>query len=307
MNLLQFTSKGLRQLRKRSVLPWVLAALILPVSVCAVSAYAVVWYHRFYHHVTPQELSHEVQHFSLPATVHGGLPITLQVYQQKNAANQPLVLFTSGDGGWSPFSADIAAHIAATGMTVVGFDVKDYLVNVASSQKPVSPEELARDYDAVVRASVVVPGVDSKARLILAGWSLGAGYSVLVASQPEFSRQVDRVVAISPPTYNELAWKPTDALIYITHGTPREKVFDARQYVKRLNPTPIFILNAINDSTSPLSEAKAIFDAAPPSKHLYSIKANGHHFEGGETEFYRDLDECLSLSTDSANSIARAQ
>src|SRR5215470_6097864 len=60
----------------------------------------------------------------------------LQLYQQQNATNQPLVLFTSGDGGWSPFCADIAAHIAASGSTVVGIDAKDYLVKFASPQKP---------------------------------------------------------------------------------------------------------------------------------------------------------------------------
>jgi pimeloyl-ACP methyl ester carboxylesterase len=230
----------------------------------------------------------------------------LQIYQQTNAANQRLVLFTSGDGGWSPFSADIAAHIAATGKTVVGFDVKDYLVHVANSQEPISAGELGQDYNAIAQVAAAQPGVDSNAHLILAGWSLGASYSMLVASQPQFVDHVDRVVAISPPIYNELAWKPIDALIYITHGTPREKVFDARQYAKKLDLTPIFIINATDDETSPLAEAKSIFEAAPGSKHLYTIKANGHHFEGGETDFYRDLDQGLSVSATDSNSLARA-
>jgi dienelactone hydrolase len=257
-----------------------------------------MWYHRFYHHITPQELSHAVRHSTFQATIRGGLPLNLQLYQQENAANQTLVLFTSGDGGWSPFCADIAAHIAASGKTVVGFNMKDYLVNFASSQKPVSPDALVRDYDAIIRISTAEPGVNSRARLILAGWSAGAGYSVLVASDPGFKNRVDRVVAISLPVYNELAWKPTDALIYITHGTPREKVFDARQYLKRLDLTPIVIVNATDDDTSPLREAQSLFEAAPGSKHIYAVKASGHHFEGGEAEFYLDLDKGLSSSGD---------
>jgi len=304
--VLHHAANRIGKLRNLGFHPWLLVALVPFVCLCAGSAYALVWYHRFYHHVTPQELSHEVKHSSLRATIHGSLPVTLQVYQQENASNQPLVLFTSGDGGWSPFSANIAAHIAATGKTVVGFDVKDYLVHAANSQKPISAEELGQDYRAIAQVSAAQPGVDSKARLILAGWSLGAGYSVLVASQPQFIDHVDRVVAISPPTYNELAWKPTDALIYFTHGTPREKVFDARQYVRKLDLTPLFIINATDDDTSPLNEAKDIFEAAPASKHLYTVKANGHHFEGGEAEFYRDLDNGLSLRTTDSNSLVRA-
>jgi Type IV secretory pathway, VirJ component len=298
MTFLQPHADRIPKLPHYKVLPWIFGASVLMICVFAASAYALVWYHRFYHHITPQELSHEVKHSSYQVYLHGGLPVTLHQYQQENALHQKLVLFTSGDGGWSPFCADIAAHIAASGMTVVGVDAKDYLVHVASSQKPISAEELTLDYDAIAKLSVAKPGVDSSANLILAGWSLGAGYSVLVASQPEFSNRVDRVVAISPPIYNELAWKPTDALIYFTHGTPREKVFDARQYVKKLGGTPMFILNATDDDTSPLKDAQLIFEAAPDSKRLFTVKARGHHFEGGETEFYRDLDQGLSFRND---------
>jgi hypothetical protein len=270
---------------------------VLVLIVCAVSVYAMRWYHGFYHHVTPEELSHEVKHSTFQASIRSSPPLNLQLYQQENARNQPLVLFTSGDGGWSPFCADIAAHIAATGITVVGIDVKEYLVNFASPQKPISTEQLSRDYDAIARLSLAQPGIDSNTPLVLAGWSLGAGYSVIVASQPEFSLPVNRVVAISLPMYGELAWKPSDAVIYLTHGTPREQVFDARQYLKKLNRTPIFFVNAINDDNAPFSEAKSLYELTPGAKRLYAVKARGHHFEGGEKEFYQDLDLGLTANS----------
>ena len=272
--------------------------VVVPVLVvCAVSVYAVHWYHGFYHHVTHEELSHAVRHSTFQATIRSGRngpPLEFQLYQQEHATNQPLVLFTSGDGGWSPFCADIAAHIAATGITVVGIDVKSYLVNFASPKKPISPAELSTDYDAIARLARAQPGVDAKAPLVLAGWSLGAGYSVLAASQEEFSLPVSRVVAISLPAYCELAWRPADAIIYLTHGTPQEKVFDAHQYLKQLKQTPIVFLNATNDDNAPFREAQSLYEVTPGAKHLYAVKASGHHFEGGEKEFYEDLDLGLS-------------
>ena len=271
--------------------------LALVLITCAASVYAVRWYHGFYHHVTPEELSHEVKHSTFQASIRSGPPLNLQLYQQENARNQPLVLFTSGDGGWSPFCADIAAHIAATGITVVGIDVKEYLVNFATPQKPIASEQLTRDYDAIARLSLAQPGIDSKTPLVLAGWSLGAGYSVIVASQPEFSFPVNRIVAISLPMYGELAWKPSDAVIYLTHGTPHEKVFDARQYLKKLKQTPIVFVNAISDDNAPLSEAKALYEATPGAKRLYAVKARGHRFEGGEKEFYQYLDLGLTANS----------
>ena len=266
-------------------------------AMCAASVYAVKWYHGFYHHVTREELAHEVNHSTFQATIGNGPPLHLQLYQQANVRNQPLVLFTSGDGGWSPFCADIAAHIAATGITVVGIDVKEYLVNFASPQHPVSTEQLTRDYDTIARLSIAQPGVDGSKPLVLAGWSLGAGYSVIVASQPEFSLPLSRVIAISLPAYGELAWKPADSVIYLTHGTPHEKVFDARQYLKKLKQTPVVFLNAIDDDNAPLSEAKSLYEATPGSKRFYAVKARGHHFKGGEKEFYQDLDLGLTANS----------
>jgi len=262
---------------------------------CAATVYAVRWYHGFYHHVTHEELSHEVKHSTFQATIRSGPSLEFQLYQQEHATNQPLVLFASGDGGWSPFCADIAAHIAATGVTVVGVDIKSYLVSFASPQKPISVEELTSDYNAIAQLARAQPGIDVKAPLVLAGWSLGASYSVIVATQPEFSVPVSRIVAISLPLYGERAWKPTDSIIYFTHGTPSEKLFDARQYLKKLNQIPIVFLNATDDDTSPFREAQSLYDEASGAKHFYAVKASGHHFEGGEKEFYQDLDLGISL------------
>jgi len=277
-------------------LRWLLlVAALLFLVICAASVYAVRWYHGFYHHVTHEELSHEVKHSTFQATIRSGPPLNLHLYQQENARNQQLVLFTSGDGGWSPFCADVAAHIAANGITVVGIDVKEYLVNFATRQKPVLPEELTRDYDAIARIAMSQQGIDSKNPLILVGWSLGADYSVLVASQPEFGVPLKRVVAISLPVYGELAWSSRDAIIYLTHGRPNEKGFDVRQYLKQLNQTPVVFVNATKDDTAPFSEAQALYAVATGAKHLYAVKASGHHFEGGEKEFYEALDQGLSL------------
>jgi len=72
-------------------------------------------------------------------------------------------------------------------------------------------------------------------------------------------------------------------------------VFDAHQYLKKLNQIPIIFLNATSDDTAPFSEAQSLYQATPGTKRLYAIKAKGHHFEGGEQEFYRDLDLGLSV------------
>ena len=270
---------------------WVVAILFLVIGIGVV--WAGVSYHRFYHHATKQEISHAVEHTTFDVILRGSTRVTLQLYQQANAKAQPLVLFTSGDGGWSPFCADVAAHIAGTGKTVVGFDAKNYLTTFASTQKPVTPEELARDYGEILNSALTRAGVDKGSKVTLSGWSLGAGFSVLVASDTALKDRVSRIVAISLPELNELAWKPSDALIYLTHGVPHEKVFNSGDYLARFAPVPLVMLNATDDDTAPLAEAQKLFDRAANPKQLYAVRASGHHFEGGEEEFYRDLESSL--------------
>jgi len=74
--------------------------------------------------------------------------------------------------------------------------------------------------------------------------------------------------------------------------------------LKKLDHTPIVFLNATDDDTAPLREAKSMYDAATGAKRFYAVKARGHHFEGGEKEFYQDLDAGLSLPEIAANCAA---
>jgi len=270
---------------------WVATILFAVAGIGAILG--VVSYHRFYHHETPQEISHAVEHTTFDVTLRSSTRVTLQLYQRANAKGQPLVMFTSGDGGWSPFCADIAAHIAETGKTVVGFDAKGYLTTFASTQKPVTPDELAHDYGEILNSALARAAVDKGSPVTLLGWSLGAGFSVLAASDAALKARVSRVVAISLPALNELAWKPSDALIYLTHGVPHEKVFNSGDYLARLAPVPLVMLNATDDDTAPLTDARKLFDRAANPKQLYAVRATGHHFEGGEKEFYRDLESSL--------------
>jgi fermentation-respiration switch protein FrsA (DUF1100 family) len=284
------TNRGTTRKSRRGWWLLLIPALIL----CAGVVAGAIKYHKFYHHVTAQEASHAVERDTFDLAIRNGKTIRLHLYQQANASAQQLVLFTSGDGGWSPFCADIAAHIAAGGRTVVGFDSKDYLTSFATSENPVTPDDLARDYDQILRGALSRPGVNARAPVVLSGWSLGAGFSVLAATTQELKPRVERVVAISLPVQNELAWKASDAIIYITHGTPHEKVFDAHEYVSRMGSTPIVIMNASDDDTSPVRDAQSLFDRSSGPKKLAIVKAWGHHFEGGEAEFYQRLDEAFS-------------
>ncbi len=43
---------------------------------------------------------------------------------------------------------------------MVGFNSKDYLISFASSQRPISPNELTRDYEEMIKVAGMQPGID---------------------------------------------------------------------------------------------------------------------------------------------------
>ena len=65
---------------------WIVVSAVLAFIVgLAATGYAVRWRHRFYHHVTHEELSHQVRHNAFPATIRDGPALQLQ----SGTANRP--------------------------------------------------------------------------------------------------------------------------------------------------------------------------------------------------------------------------
>lgn len=212
-----------------------------------------------------------------------------------------------GDGGWRGLAPRTAEQLAHMGFAVAGVGTKVYLRNFSSLQTPLSFKQLAndyveiakaaRDYKDLLDAALKVRGIDTKKPVVLSGWSLGAGYSVLaVALSTEVKNLVGRLVVISLPIQNELAWKPTDAIIYVTHGVPREEIFEATNYMSKLGPVPFVLINATDDTMATMKDAQWLFNKVNGPKLLMPVKANDHRYKGNESEFFNTLDQSLRMN-----------
>jgi fermentation-respiration switch protein FrsA (DUF1100 family) len=77
---------------------------------------------------------------------------------------------------------------------------------------------------------------------------------------------------------NELGWRWKDAVIYFTHGIPREPTFRASAVTGRVSPAPLAMIQASHDEFVPVAEATTLFDAAQQPKHLWFVPASDHRF-----------------------------
>jgi fermentation-respiration switch protein FrsA (DUF1100 family) len=216
----------------------------------------------------------------------------VMVYSPPLPAGLPPVVLTGGDGGWHGFIVDVAEHLARHGHLVVGVNAQDYLSSL-SKDRPLEPSQVAQDYLEFVRFAQTRASSGTMERAILAGWSEGAGLAVLAAAEKGNHPSLLGVVTMGLPDFNELAWRLRDSIIFITKGVPKEKTFSSKDYVGRVAPVPLAMLQSTHDDFVPLATARELFGLAGEPKQLYLVDAWNHRFTGNREEFFRRLEEAL--------------
>jgi alpha-beta hydrolase superfamily lysophospholipase len=231
---------------------------------------------------------------STDSVILRGHPQKLRLYGTRG---HPPVIVSSGDGGWMHLAPHVAEVLASCGYFVVGFDVKAYLsAFTAVDGGGVRRQDEPADY----RALVDFAARRSSRRPILIGVSEGAGLSVLAASDPGVKLSVGGVVGLGLPDVNELGWRWTDTLIYLTHGIPHEPTFQTTKFIGGVAPLPVAMIHSTHDEFVPLREARQVFAAAEEPKRLWVVNAVNHRFSNNLAEFDRRLLEALVWISDRA-------
>ena len=231
-----------------------------------------------------------------------GAEQTLYVFSPDNrSSDPPAVVLASGDGGWHGLIIEVAQYLVDHGHTVVGVDSKSYLESLCKP-KALEPAQVTSDFGMIARFAKAQSGAKT---LVLVGWSAGAGLVVLGGLDPHTRADLRGVVAIGLPELNELAWRWSDAVIYVTHKVPDEPTFNSKDYVGQLAPVPLMTIQSTHDEFVPLETAKEIFARAQEPKQLALIEADSHHFGGQRPAFWQALDRAFAwfetLATQSKN------
>jgi fermentation-respiration switch protein FrsA (DUF1100 family) len=201
-----------------------------------------------------------------------------------------------GDGGWHGFIGDIAAHLAELGYPTFGVDSKDYLESL-SKPKALEPAQVTSDLGDFIRFALDRTG---KKYAVLVGWSEGAGLGILGGLNPAVRTSLHGVVAVGLPERNELAWRTSDAIIYLTKKVPNEPTFNSQDYVAKLSPLPLVMIQSTHDDFVPVEAANRIFARGQEPKRIFFIEARNHRFEGAQAEFFQALDRALEWFRDLA-------
>jgi pimeloyl-ACP methyl ester carboxylesterase len=198
------------------------------------------------------------------------------------------VLFIPGDGGWRGFAITIAEGLASSGHDVYGLNTRRYLQSFTRSSV-LKPAEVASDF----RQIAGWIGQGSSERVLLMGWSEGAGLSLAAAADSMNKDIFEGLIAIGATEQNILAWHWSDTMAEFRKALPTEPTFASVDYVGRVAPLPLFMIASSGDEYVSLDATRKLFSAAHDPKHMVVIDARDHKYGGATGEFFRTLPDAL--------------
>lgn len=233
---------------------------------------------------------------SAPAAVHPGRnKLSLREQEQEiyfypaaGVGWQGTVLFTPGDGGWRGFAVIIAETLAASGYDVYGLDTHRYLESF-TGPRVLKTSEIAADFRQI--AAWIAEG--KAGRVVLLGWSEGAGLSLAAAADPRNKDIFGGVIAVGTSEQNILAWHWSDMMAQLRKKLPNEPTFASADYVGRVTPLPLFMIASSGDEYVSTEATRKLFSVASDPKRLAVVEASDHKYAGAKEEFFGTLREAL--------------
>jgi pimeloyl-ACP methyl ester carboxylesterase len=211
---------------------------------------------------------------------------TIYFYPAQGTGRHRKILFVPGDGGWRGFAITITEELARDGYGVYCVDTRRYL---ESFTRPVGLTTADISSDFAEMARWIQQG--GQERLLLVGWSEGAGLGLAATANAVNQSIFEGMVAIGTPEYNVLAWHWTDIGAEITRTLHHEPTFKSADFMAKVSPLPLFLIASTSDEYVTPGATRELFAAARQPKRLVSIETRDHKYSGNTESFFRALQE----------------
>lgn len=228
-----------------------------------------------------------------------GKTMALTVYRPA-AAPRGTIIMGSGDVGWVGLAVSRAQDLSSDGFLVVGVNVREYLSSFTVGSTHLTAEDIQRDFGELSRflrmRGWLTPPV------VLSGVSEGAGIAVVAAAGQENHAWVNGVITMGLPEVSEIAWRWSDFTSWITKKDAAEPSVRATQYVGRIAPVPLVMIQSVKDEYVSEADYRAIERAARSPKTLTLISASNHRFTDRIPELRRAYADALAWVVDTNQS-----
>jgi pimeloyl-ACP methyl ester carboxylesterase len=223
-------------------------------------------------------------------------PLDIHYFSPRHvAADKPLLLYATGDGGWRGKDKEVFHQMTLWGYPVAGFSAPSYLKHLGFQSDTTTPRRLARDYDRLIVFARKIMKLPDDQATVLVGVSRGAGLAVVAAGQGELQIQLAGVLAIGLTKEEEYVRRyrrrpgvsPTDM-------PSRERVMvETYQSLPRLLTLPVSVVQSTHDNYLPAAQARPLFGPDTEFRQLHPIEARDHSFSDAREALYAQMRQSL--------------
>jgi dienelactone hydrolase len=203
-----------------------------------------------------------------------------------------LIVFSTGDDGWSGTSAELFRHLAEERYTIAGFSAPEVIAPYVRSGTRVSTARAAQALKDLYSQAKRHLGLPDSTPILIVGFSRGASMVAFTAAHPELQTGVSGAVAIALTREADYLHVPAG-----DHG-PAVQVDDQGRLqlypvLKLLSTTRVAVIQSTHDDYVQSSESRKLLGPDTPKMRLYEIDAKDHGFSNARAPLLRDLDEAL--------------
>lgn len=200
---------------------------------------------------------------------HGVMKVRL--YEPDEEKPKVIVIFGSGDGGWSPWEDAMAHWLRDQTAMVVGLDLRDY-AEADYDQKTLAKDMAALAGDAERRCqSTDIP-------IIYGGWSMGAVQAVAAAGSAERAPRLKGLLLFSADSRGRYGLREKDELGITPEGPGTFALSEFSAWMKDLRVAQFHGGADFMASTAWIQSLKS-------PKALYIVPGGNHGFNGPDDSF----------------------
>ena len=219
-------------------------------------------------------------------------PLTLHFANGEITRKRPLLLYTTGDGGWVRKDLALYRQIVSWGYPTVGFSAPDYLRHLRGAEGTTTPRALGRDYAEIVAFAETNLHIQPGTPVVLIGVSRGAGLEVVAAGQPGVRDRLSGVVAVALTKEEEyVRW--FGRRLPLVRRPPTQVMVEVYDYLPLLGSLPLAVVQSTRDQFLPAAAAAQLFGAETPTRRFRAIDARNHSFGGARDQMYQACKEAL--------------
>jgi phosphatidylglycerol lysyltransferase len=196
--------------------------------------------------------------------------VIVRLYEPEETP-RAIMVFGSGDGGWSAWEDSIAHWLVESGVYVVGLDLREY------AEKDYNQELLGRDMARLAQEGVArCNGADSP--IIYAGWSMGAVQAIAAAASNERPGRLAGVIMLSADDRGRYGLRKGDELGLTPRGAG---TFGLEEFTSAVADLRVAQFHGGADFMASTAWIRTL-----KSKHaLYVVPGANHGFDGPDDRF----------------------